>query len=78
MICANCGKDTARRRKTTRLYGSGRSAYLVEGVPEFACRTCGEHYVSLDTLKELERIRRNWRKLAVKKTLPVARFGGAA
>jgi len=30
------------------------------------------------TLKEIERIRKRWRKVAVEKRLPVAKFKGAA
>jgi YgiT-type zinc finger domain-containing protein len=78
MICANCGKKTARVRKASQLFGSGRSAFVVEGVPEIVCSSCREHYFSLQTLKELERIRRNWRKLTVPKSMRVVRFGGAA
>ena len=60
------------------MYGRGRSAYLIEGVPVVSCSACGEHYVTAKTLKELERIRHDWRKLAVKRLVPVAKFGGAA
>lgn len=78
MICDNCGKNAARVLRSTRVYGQGRSAYLVEAVPEIACRNCGEHYITAKTARELERIRRDWRKLTVKRRMPVARFGGAA
>ena len=78
MICANCGKKTAKVRKASHLFGSGRSVYLIEGVPEIVCSSCREHYFSLQTLKELERIRRNWKKLTAPKPVRVGRFGGAA
>ena len=78
MICDNCSKNAARVIRSTRVYGHGKTAYLVEGVPEIACRACGMHYITAQTARELERIRRDWRKLTVKKQVPVARFGGAA
>ena len=78
MICANCGKRTAKPYRSTRMFGSGRNTFLVEDVPEVECTSCGEHYLTLATLKRLERIKRDWRKLTVKKPIPVARFGGAA
>lgn len=78
MICDICGKRAARLLRTTHLIGRGRQAYLIENVPEVSCRACGESYVTAKTLKELDRIRQHWRKLAVKKLMPVARFGGAA
>jgi YgiT-type zinc finger domain-containing protein len=78
MICDNCGRKTARARRTTRSYGSGKTAFLVEGVPVVTCGSCGETYLTAPTLKELERIKRHWRKLAVKRVVRVARFDGAA
>ena len=78
MICDSCGRKTARARRTTRSYGSGKTAFLVEGVPVVTCGSCGETYLTAPTMKELERIKRHWRKLAVKRVVRVARFGGAA
>lgn len=78
MICDICGKRGARVRRTTRSFGSGRSAFLIEGVPLVRCPNCGESYLTSETLKEIERIRKHWRKLSVQKRLPVAKFRGAA
>jgi len=78
MICDNCGKKGARHRLTTHVYGRGRSSYLVENVPVVICRACGESYLTAKTLKELDRIHQHWRKLAVLRLVPVAKFGGAA
>ena len=78
MICDICGKRGARVRRTTRTFGSGRSAFLIEGVPLVRCPNCGESYFTADTLKEIERIRKHWRKVAVAKQVPVAKFAGAA
>ena len=78
MICDMCGQRGARVRRTTRTFGSGRSAFLIEGVPLVRCPNCGESYCTAATLQEIERIRRHWRKLAVAKRVPVAKFRGAA
>jgi YgiT-type zinc finger domain-containing protein len=78
MICDVCGKKTARVHRTTHAYGRGRSLYFVENIPEVTCRSCGENYITAKTLKELDRIHRDWRKLAAKRVVRVARFGGAA
>ena len=56
MICDICGKQGARVRRTTRTFGSGRSAFLIEGVPLVRCPNCGESYFTADTLKEIERV----------------------
>jgi YgiT-type zinc finger domain-containing protein len=62
----------------TRTCGRGRSTFLIENVPVVSCPSCGETYLSAETLKEIERIRLHWRQLTVSKRIPLAKFGGAA
>ena len=78
MDCDMCGKAGAKNRKVTRSFGSGRAAFLIEGVPLVRCAHRGESYFTADTLKEIDRIRRDWRKLSVDKRVAVAKFRGAA
>jgi YgiT-type zinc finger domain-containing protein len=78
MKCDMCGKAGARVRRVTRSVGTGRSEFFIEGVPLITCPSCGESYLTADTLKEIERIRANWRKLTVEKKVRMARFGRAA
>ena len=78
MTCDICGQKNARVRRVTRSLGRGRSAFLIEGVPVVTCPNCGERYLTAETLQEVERIRMHWRELSVGKTVPVAKFGGAA
>ena len=78
MICDICGKNGAWIPRVTRTYGRGRSAFLIEGVPVIGCPHCGGSYLTADTLKEIERIRMHWRQLASDRSVPVARFRGAA
>ena len=52
--------------------------HLIENVPVVSCRSCGESYITAKTLHELDRIRQEWRKLTVKRLVPVAKFPGAA
>lgn len=77
MICDICGEGTARIRRVTRSFGRGRSAFLIEGVPVVHCTSCGESYLTAETLQEIERIRMHWRELSVDKQVRVARFGAA-
>jgi len=42
------------------------------------CASCGESYLTAETLREIERIRIHWRQLSVEKKIAVARLGGAA
>jgi YgiT-type zinc finger domain-containing protein len=78
MICDVCGKSGARTRRVTRSYGRGKNAFLIEGVPVESCPHCGERYLTAETLREIERIRRHWRQFAVERNMPVAKFDGAA
>ncbi|MBN1421706.1 MAG: type II toxin-antitoxin system MqsA family antitoxin [Planctomycetes bacterium] len=78
MICDICGARKARIGRVTRSFGRGRSAFLIQGVPVVHCPSCGESYLTAETLKEIERIRMHWRQLSVDKKIPVAKFGGAA
>jgi YgiT-type zinc finger domain-containing protein len=78
MICDICGEKDAKVRRVTRSFGRGRSVFLIERVPVSSSPSCGESYMTAETLKEIERIRMHWRELSVDKKVPVARFGGAA
>ena len=75
MICDICGEKGARVRRMTHSCRRGRSAFLIERVPVVTCPSCGESYLTAETLKEIERIRLHWRQLTVEKKVPVAQFG---
>lgn len=78
MIGDNCGKKDVRTRRVTRSIGRGASTFLIENVPVVSYSSCGESYLTAETLKEIERIRLHWRQLTVEKKVPLARFEGAA
>ena len=78
MICDICGDKGAKVKRVTRSLGRGKSAFLIEGVPVVNCPSCGESYMTAETLKEIERIRMHWRELSVDKKIPVAKFEVAA
>jgi len=78
MVCDVCGEDGAKIRKMTRSIGRGRASFLIEGVPVVTCPSCGESYLTAETLKEIERIRLHWRQLTSERTVRVAKFGHAA
>ena len=61
-------------RRVTKSFGRGRSAFLIEGVPVVACESCGQSYMTAQTVQEIERIRLHWRQLAVEKKIRVAKF----
>lgn len=58
MKCDICGKEEARQRHVSRSYGKGESLLVIEDVPTIQCPNCGEGYLTAQTLKEIERIKR--------------------
>jgi len=74
MKCDLCGKDTARLRHVTRSYGKGSGILVIENVPILSCSACGQRYLEAETLHEIERIKSNRRKFAVKRQLAVAEY----
>jgi YgiT-type zinc finger domain-containing protein len=72
MKCDICGKDTAHQRQVTRSYGKGAGILVVENIPSMNCSSCGQSYFEAQTLHEIERIKSNRRKFAVKRSLAVA------
>ena len=73
--CDFCGRPGARLRYVSRSYGKGRNLLVVEHVPVISCPHCGESYLTAETALELDRIRDNSRRYAVKRQVPVAKFG---
>ncbi len=74
MKCDICGKPGARQRHISRSYGKGESLLLIEDVPIIHCPNCGEGYLTAQTLKEIERIKRNRQTVAPKRLVSVAVF----
>jgi len=75
MICDICGKEGARSREVTRIYGKGKNLLLIENIPVVSCPHCGESYLTAETLHVVERIKRDRQELAQERTVPVAGFG---
>ena len=78
MKCDICGKTRAKVRRVTQTVGRGRSSFLVRNVPVISCASCGESYLTAETLKELERMRLHWRELTTEENILVAMYVGAA
>ena len=65
MICHICGKKNARIRHIIRSYGKGATLLIIENIPAVSCPSCGETYLTADTLHEIERIKIHSEELAV-------------
>ena len=74
MKCYICGKPGARQRHISRSYGKGESLLVIENVPTIHCPNCGEGYLTAQTLKEIERIKRDRQTVALKRPVSVAVF----
>ncbi len=74
MKCDICGQENARIRKITRSYGKGSNLLIIENIPAVSCPSCGETYLTADTLHEIERIKLHRKNFAVNRNVPVADF----
>ena len=74
MKCDICGKEGAHQRNVSRSYGKGESLLVIENVPTIHCPNCGEGYLTGQTLKEIERIKRDCQTVASKRPVSVAVF----
>ena len=74
-ICELCGEPGVLLRRLSRTYGKGATLLVVENVPVLVCASCGESYMTAETLHELERIKHNRRSMATPRKVPVASFG---
>lgn len=74
MVCDICGKEGARLRRMARTYGKGDDLLVIENVPVTSCPHCGESYLTAETTRELDRIRRHRRDVAVSRPVPVAEY----
>ena len=74
MKCDICGKEGARQLYVSRSYGKGESLLVIENVPTIHCPNCGEGYLTVQTLKAIERIKRDRQTVASKRPVSVATF----
>lgn len=74
MICDVCGKSGARIIHISKSYGKGTDLLVIENVPIISCPHCGESYLTAQTLREIENIKRNRTNVAVERPVPVAVF----
>lgn len=74
MLCEICGKEGAGIRHVSRSCGKGDNLLVIENVPVVSCPSCGESYLTAETLHEIDRIRSHREGLAVARLVPVASF----
>jgi YgiT-type zinc finger domain-containing protein len=78
MKCERCGADTAVLKKATKSFGHGQNLIVIEKIPVVRCSTCHDSYLTADTARELDRIRKNRRSLGETRPVLVATFKKSA
>jgi YgiT-type zinc finger domain-containing protein len=78
MKCELCGAQTAVDKKTTKSFGRGDSLVIIENIPIVHCSSCHESYLTADTAREIDRIRKNRRSRGKAKRVLVASFTKSA
>ncbi|NEP61694.1 MAG: type II toxin-antitoxin system MqsA family antitoxin [Symploca sp. SIO2G7] len=73
-VCDVCGFAKVRIRYTSRTYGKGQDLLVIENVPVVSCPNCGTSYLTSSTLKEIDRIKRARKTVAITKLVEVASF----
>jgi YgiT-type zinc finger domain-containing protein len=73
-VCDVCGFAQARTRYAPRTYGKGKELLVIENVPVVSCPSCDASYLTSLTLKEIDRIKRDRKTLAVSTSIEVASF----
>lgn len=74
MKCDFCGAQGAVIRKTTKSFGRGSNLVVVENIPVVHCASCHESYITAETARDLDHIRKNRRSLGKAKRVLVASF----
>lgn len=78
MKCELCGIQAAAIKKTTKSFGRGDNLVVIENIPIVHCSSCHESYLTADTAREIDRIRKNRRSLGKAKRVLVASFNKSA
>lgn len=74
ITCDYCGQTGAKIRHLSRSYGKGLTLLVIENIPVVSCPSCGESYLTAETLYEIERIKQHRQSFAEPRPVPVAVF----
>ena len=78
MKCELCGAQSAVGKKTTKSFGRGDSLVVIEDIPIIHCSSCHESYLTAETAREIDHIRKNRRSRGKAKRVLVASFSKSA
>jgi YgiT-type zinc finger domain-containing protein len=78
MQCDLCGARTAAIKKATKSFGRGDKLVVIEDIPTVHCSRCHRSYITANTARDLDRIRKNRRTVGKAKRVLVASFKKSA
>jgi len=78
MQCDFCGAKSPVIKKTTKSFGRGDKLVVIENIPTIHCSHCHGSYVTAETARELDQIRKNRRTVGKAKQVLVASFKKSA
>lgn len=74
LLCDVCGKHNARIYRISKVYGKGDDLLVIEDVPAITCPDCGESYFTVETLQQIDQIKRERKRFAIERCVEVARL----
>ena len=74
MTCEVCGQEGARAKRISRAYGKGEDMVVIDNVPIVVCPSCGESYMTAETMHEVERIKLHKRSMKTQHLAPVVNY----
>ena len=74
MNCDFCGNKEVKVRRITRTYGKGNNMFVIENIPVVSCPSCGESYLTAETLHEVERLKMHRKDIAKERSLKVVSY----
>jgi YgiT-type zinc finger domain-containing protein len=66
--------NEAKVRRVPRPYGRREELVVVEDVPVVSCPSCGESYLTAETARHLDRVKRLRRDLIAKRPVAVTTY----
>ncbi|HLG42996.1 MAG TPA: type II toxin-antitoxin system MqsA family antitoxin [Planctomycetota bacterium] len=72
LVCGVCGAAGAWVRHAPRSYGKGNALLVIEDVPVVFCAHCGESYLTAETLRRIEEIKKKRSRIASRRSVTVA------
>ena len=74
MICDSCGNKGAKVKHVSRTYGKGKNMVVIDDVPIVVCPSCGQSYMTADTLGQIARLKLHKNNVKRKRVAPVISY----